>query len=132
MNRLCKACLLILLLSCAGTSLAQNANPPNSQPAGQELVVKDPEKSEIARIIEKPQPTSTKTALRNKTTGTVILRCVFTSKGKVEHIQVVSGLPDGLTKSAILAAKQIRFTPATKNGRPVSMWMQLEYTFELN
>ena len=31
----------------------------------------------------------------------------------------------------IAAAKGIRFVPATKDGHPVSMWMELQYNFNL-
>jgi TonB family protein len=81
------------------------------------------------RLLEKPEPSCTEEARRNRTAGTVILRVVFTSKGTVENIKIVRRLPDGLTERAIEAAKQITFVPATKDGHPVSMWMQLEYTF---
>ncbi len=46
-------------------------------------------------------------------------------------ITAVSGLPYGLTERAIAAARQIKFVPATKDGRPVSMYIQLEYNFNL-
>jgi hypothetical protein len=44
---------------------------------------------------------------------------------------VVQGLPDGLTERAIEAARKIKFVPASKEGKYVSMWMQLEYNFNL-
>jgi len=40
-------------------------------------------------------------------------------------------LPFGLTEQAIAAARQIKFVPAVKDGRPVSVFMQLEYNFNL-
>ncbi|HSE15809.1 MAG TPA: energy transducer TonB [Pyrinomonadaceae bacterium] len=82
-----------------------------------------------AQLVEKPEPSFTNEARAKNTSGTVILRVVFTKYGTVENIRVVQGLPDGLTERAIEAAKQIKFIPATKDGRPVSMWMQLEYNF---
>src|SRR5437588_84335 len=84
-----------------------------------------------ARVLEKPEPTYTEAARKNQITGTVVLRAVFSSNGQVTNIHAVSGLGDGLTERAIAAAKQIRFLPATKDGHPVSMWMQLEYNFNL-
>jgi TonB family protein len=84
-----------------------------------------------ARVLEKPEPTYTEAARKNQITGTVVLRAVFSAGGAVTNIHAVSGLPDGLTERAIAAAKNIRFVPATKDGRPVSMWMQLEYNFNL-
>lgn len=84
-----------------------------------------------ARVLSKPEPTYTEAARKNQITGTVVLRAVFSSSGSVQNIHAVSGLPDGLTERAISAAKQIRFVPATKDGRPVSMWMELQYNFNL-
>jgi TonB family protein len=84
---------------------------------------------ERVHLLEKPEPSYTEEARANRTTGTVILRVVFTSKGTVENIRVLRELPNGLTERAIEAAKKIKFVPATKDGHPVSMWMQLEYNF---
>ncbi len=84
-----------------------------------------------ARLISKPEPQYTEDARKNQITGTVVLKVVFSSGGQVTNIRTVSGLPHGLTERAIAAARQIKFVPATKDGRQVSMWMQLEYNFNL-
>ena len=84
-----------------------------------------------ARVLEKPEPTYTEAARKNQITGTVVLRAVFSAGGTVTNIHAVSGLPDGLTERAIAAAKNIRFVPATKDGHPVAMWMELQYNFNL-
>ncbi len=84
-----------------------------------------------ARILEKPEPQYTEAARKNQITGTVVIKAIFSSSGQVTNIVAVSKLPDGLTEKAIGAARQIRFIPATKDGHPVSMYMQLEYNFNL-
>jgi TonB family protein len=84
-----------------------------------------------ARILSKPEPQYTVEARSAYMIGTVVLRAVFSAEGKVEHILVVRSLPFGLSERAVEAARQIKFTPATKDGHPVSMWMQLEYNFNL-
>ena len=84
-----------------------------------------------ARLIKKPEPAYTEKARRAQITGTVILKCIFASDGTVKNIRVVSGLPYGLTERAIEAARKIKFIPALKDGKNVSMWMQLEYNFNL-
>ncbi len=84
-----------------------------------------------ARVLDKPEPQYTESARKNQITGTVVLRAVFSSNGSVSNISTIRGLPDGLTERAIAAAKQIRFVPAQKDGHAVSMWMQLEYNFNL-
>jgi tetratricopeptide (TPR) repeat protein len=81
------------------------------------------------RLLSKPEPSYTEVASRNKVTGTVILRALFTSEGAVKHIVVMSGLPDGLTWEAVRAAKKIKFVPGDLNGQPVSTLIQLEYNF---
>lgn len=84
-----------------------------------------------ARVLSKPEPQYTEDARKNQITGTVVLRAVFTSGGQVTNIRAVSGLPYGLTERAIAAARQIKFIPATKDGHTVSMYIQLEYNFNL-
>lgn len=84
-----------------------------------------------ARVLEKPEPVYTESARRSAVTGTVVLRAVFAADGTIRHILVLSGLPQGLTEQAINAARRIKFVPATIDGRPVSMFIQLEYNFNL-
>ena len=84
-----------------------------------------------ARLISKPEPVYPQVARNQQVTGTVVLRCVFASDGTVKHILIVQALPSGLTEQSIAAAKRIKFIPATINGIPVSMWMQLEYNYNL-
>jgi TonB family protein len=83
------------------------------------------------KLLSKPEPVYTQAARNEQITGTVVLRCVFASDGTVKHILVLQALPNGLTQQSIVAAKQIKFVPATINGKPVSMWMQLEYNYNL-
>lgn len=84
-----------------------------------------------ARLLFKPEPQYTEEARQNQVAGTVMLRVVFSSAGEVDQIRAVRTLPFGLTERAIAAARQIKFVPATKDGRPVSVQMQLEYNFNL-
>ena len=89
------------------------------------------EVTQKARVLEKPEPTYTESARKFGVTGTVVLRGVFSKDAEVTNLHVVNRLPHGLTESAIAAARGIRFTPAMKDGQPVSMWMELQYNFNL-
>jgi TonB family protein len=84
-----------------------------------------------ARLLSKPEPHYTEEARRNQVSGTVKLRAIFSSSGEVVQIRAFNTLPFGLTEQAIAAARQIKFVPATKDGHPVSVHMQLEYNFNL-
>jgi TonB family protein len=84
-----------------------------------------------ALITFKPEPGFTEEARKNNVTGVVRLRAILHASGGVQSISVVKGLPDGLTEKAISAARQIRFTPAEKDGRSVSQYVVLEYNFNI-
>ena len=101
------------------------------QPTGDGAIHLSREVTTKARVLRKPEPGYTETARRNQTTGTVVLRAIFAADGGVKHILVIKGLPDGLTEKSIKAALGIKFLPATMDGKPVSMFMQLEYSFNL-
>ena len=94
-------------------------------------ILKGSEVEQRARLLLKPEPQYTEDARKNLVTGTVTLKVVFSSSGLIEQIHAVHTLPFGLTEKAIAAARQIKFVPATKGGHPVSVWMQLEYNFNL-
>ena len=83
------------------------------------------------RLLKKPEPDYSPKAKSEQITGVVVLKCVFAADGTVTNIRVIQGLPNGLTEKAIEAARKIKFIPATKDGKNVSMWMQLEYNFNL-
>lgn len=84
-----------------------------------------------AQLLTRPEPSYTQEARKNQVEGTVILRAVFAADGTVKHIIVLRALPYGLTERAINAARKIKFVPATRDGRPVSQFIQIEYNFNL-
>ena len=96
----------------------------NSVFTGREVTAK-------ARVLSKPEPSYTESARKYSVQGTVVLRGVFASSGEVTNLKVVAKLPHGLTERALEAARKIKFTPAVKDGRDVSMYIQLEYNFNL-
>src|SRR6185436_13867370 len=107
-------------------------NSPAASPAtDSSKIFRGSEVDQKPRILSKPEPSYTEEARKNQINGTVVLRVVFSSGGTVTNVQAVSGLPNGLTERAIAAARQIKFVPATKDGRPVSTWMELQYNFNL-
>ena len=110
-----------------------NPNPVRRNPGNTDYnrVFNGREVNLTVRILEKPEPVYTAAARNNQVTGTVVLSVVLTASGQVTDIKVVTGLPDGLSEAAIAAARRLKFTPALLDGRPVSMYMQLQYNFNL-
>jgi TonB family protein len=84
-----------------------------------------------AIILYKPSPGYTDEARLNHATGTVVLRAVLSASGQVKEIMPLERQPYGLTEAAIDAAQRIRFSPALKNGRPVSQYATIEYRFDM-
>ncbi len=81
------------------------------------------------KILSKPAPGYTKEARTNNVQGIVRLRVTFLANGSIGSITPVQGLPNGLTEKAIAAARQIKFEPAMKNGKPISVTKLFEYSF---
>lgn len=113
-------------LGCCGPGGGQGNNADDP-----ERIYPAPQVTERARVLAKPEPQYTEDARRNQITGSVVLRVVFSRNGEVTNIRAIHALPFGLTERAIAAARQIRFRPATRDGRPVNVYMQLEYNFNL-
>lgn len=82
-------------------------------------------------ILSREKARYTEAARYNCVQGTVVLSVVFGADSKLKDIRVIRGLPDGLTRKAIEAAMKLRFQPATKDGVPVSVRGNLEYSFNL-
>jgi TonB family protein len=84
-----------------------------------------------AVITFRPDPGYTEEARKNNVEGLLRLRVVLNLSGEVTDISVIKGLPDGLTEKAKAAARQIKFTPAEKDGRKVSQYAVIEYIFSV-
>jgi TonB family protein len=109
-------------------------NLPNQEP--KEIGLKDPNVPnrrqnvfESARIVLMPRPSYTEEARKAGEHGIVRLRVTFASNGTVTDIQPDNNLPNGLTDSAINAAKKILFVPAAVNKEFVSTSKIIEYNF---
>jgi protein TonB len=105
--------------------------PVGDNPDDADRVYNPAQVNQRARVLSKPEPQYTEEARKNLITGAVILRVIFSKSGEVTNIRALQPLGGGLTEKAISAARQIRFVPAMKDGRAVSMYMQLEYNFNL-
>lgn len=84
-----------------------------------------------AKIQYRPEPVYTETARRNGIQGSVMLRGLLGADGKVKQIIALLMLPDGLTEKSIEAMRKMKFTPATKDGRPVPQWVTIEFNFNV-
>lgn len=114
----------------AGTDIGNGGNSSDTQEDTDLPVVPVTEVSRKAMILIKPEPYYTEDARQKRLRGNVVLRAVLSASGKLTNIQVVSGVPL-LAQSSIEAAGKMFFIPAQKDGRFVSMYIQLEYNFNV-
>jgi TonB family protein len=103
----------------------------NDKPDAARTIFSVREVTQRAIMYSKPEPDYPRRARQNNTTGTVRLRMVLGADGVVRHLLVVRGLPDGITEACLEAARKIKFTPAIKDGRPVSTAVMVEYGFNI-
>ena len=83
-----------------------------------------------ARILETPSAESTDQARAGKAKGEVRLRMVLAADGTVKYIFPIKSFGYGLTESAVNAARQIKFEPAMRNGKPASQFITFVYGFD--
>ncbi len=82
-------------------------------------------------VISKPPVQYTAEARELKVQGDVVLRVTFLASGQVVVQSVLRGLGHGLDEEARRVAQQIRFRPATRDGRPVDLTTNITITFQL-
>jgi TonB family protein len=87
--------------------------------------------SKPLNITYKPKPKYTDEARQKNITGNVRVRVTFLPSGQIGSVTPVSNLGYGLTEQAIAAARQMRFEPEIKNGRPVAVTRVVVFNFTI-
>lgn len=82
-------------------------------------------------VLSKPPVQYTSEARELRVQGDVVLRVTFLATGQVVVQGVIHGLGHGLDEEARRVAQQIRFRPATQNGKPVDLTTNIVITFQL-
>ncbi len=70
-------------------------------------------------------------ARRRGIEGVVLVRAAIDASGRVRDAEVTQGLGAGLEQNALVALRQWRFHPGTRNGAAVAMDVEIEITFTL-
>ena len=82
----------------------------------------------LAHYVEPEFSTSSKEAFME---GTVKISTVVTTGGMPIKCQVVTGLSENEDRTALEAVRQWRFSPGTKEGKPVNVRVTVEVAFHL-
>jgi len=78
-----------------------------------------------------PEPDYSAVAQHAKYQGTVLLTILIDKAGKVSRIRLERPLGMGLDENAMEGVQRWRFNPATRNGEPVAVVMNIEVSFNL-
>ncbi len=107
-----------------------SAAPIASLPDGTPVYIAGPDLTPV-RKIEGGDPQYTDYARKKKISGTVILRVVVGPDGLVHDVGVIRSLEPSLDQSAMDTIRTWRFEPATRDGKPVAVQLNVETTFHL-
>ncbi len=91
--------------TCKYLLLGPGIRPPRAQS------IVDPEYSDTAR--------------KAKINGSVVLAVAINEKGDVDMVRVVRSLDRQLDQNAMDAAKRSKFVPATRDGKPVAVQLNI-------
>ena len=114
--------------SVKAAGFADSTPVPEAQP--KPVAAKEPPTTPV-EILVKPKPNYTEEGRKLKIEGEVRLEVQFTATGEVNVIRVLQGLGHGLDEQAVRAAKQIKFKPAQREGKPVDSNATLHIIFQL-
>ena len=81
--------------------------------------------------LNSPKPFYTPAALKRRVEGTVELELDVLADGSVGTVAMVKSLDPELDKSAVDTARKYRFTPGTKDGKPVAVRTVVQIHFTL-
>ncbi|MGC1107258.1 MAG: TonB family protein [Candidatus Acidiferrales bacterium] len=108
---------------------AASSLPVPPKPAGPKPVVRGGQVTP-PRLIHRVQPSYPSLATSNRIEGDVQIEAVIDQTGKVTSTKVISG-PALLRNAAMDAVRQQRYSPATLDGKPITMQYKVTIRFRL-
>jgi TonB family protein len=107
-----------------------DTNPPLRTPTDR-VYEKDERGLTMPKVISMARPAYTRETMEAKIEGTVTVSGVVEIDGTVGDVKVLTPLHPDLDKDAVRAARDSRFVPGMKDGKPVPVRITLELTFTL-
>lgn len=106
-------------------------SPPSKPPDLLEEVLRVGGKVSAPRMLYNPPPQYPKQAREDRVEGEVTVELVVTAEGSVRDPKVAKSLRPDLDESALDAVSQWKFDPATKDGVPVAVRVNVVVRFRL-
>ena len=83
----------------------------------------------MPRVVSDVKPQYTADAFRRRVNGSVFLECVVNREGVPTNVEVVTSLDEELDREALKALSQWRFEPGRKDGKTVSVRIEVQMAF---
>jgi protein TonB len=83
------------------------------------------------KVLNAPDPDYSELARRAKYQGVIVLGVIVGPDGNPQDVWVVKKLGLGLDQKAIDAVRTWKFDPATRDGEPVAVLINVEVTFHV-
>ena len=118
----------------SGTGAIWAVQAQNSGTANQdERVYESKDGVELPTVLTEIKPSYTPQAMDARIEGTMQVSAVVKADGSVGEVRVTRSLDQtyGLDEQGVMAARQWRFRPGTKDGKAVSVRIQLQFNFTL-
>ena len=82
-------------------------------------------------LLHSVDPEYSESARKAKLSGDVIVGLTVDAAGEPQNVHVTRGLGNELDEKAIEAVQQYRFKPATKDGEPVAVALNVAVNFQI-
>jgi protein TonB len=82
-------------------------------------------------VLYAPEPEFSEEARKAKVAGNVVVYLQVDPNGRPVHVRVIRGIGLGLDEKAMEAVRQYKFKPAMKDGKPVTVEMNVEVNFQI-
>lgn len=130
----------LALIFATGAVMAQGQSPatPNTKTSdapdnvSQEHIYGPKEGAKPPRATYSPDADYPTKGRNGQKGGTVVLGLVVGRDGLPRDVEVVRSLSPGFDQEAVNAVKKWRFAPATKDGKPVAVRINVEIRFVLS
>jgi protein TonB len=84
------------------------------------------------KVLRRVEPLYPDLARRNHVRGLVKMSTLISVSGEVVDVEVLEGLPDGLSDAAVHSVRQWKFAPTVRDGAPVPVQCVASINFRLN
>jgi len=113
------------------SSQQKNGYDGANEPATTSVTDNIAQKPVLPVLLNSPRPQYTERARKNRIMGAALLKVLIGEDGRVKRVAVIRSLPDFLTEAAISTAFELKFKPATIQGKAVAFWRSMVVDFDL-